>query len=237
MWLIATSVATFLFYILSTKSAVQEAIERWLILRPADLLQGHVWKLVTTTFFERNQTVSLILNVLVLWMFVSTLESSWGRRRFITFFAVTTIAGNLVGGLFGILIGDAAPIFGMTAFIYASIVAYGVEWGDQPVRFFGVLPMKARTLAIGVSVIMLLGAASNGRWTDAVGWIAAMVAAIAMSGALRVWLLRGKHAWLMRSRRQAAKRFTVLSGDPDKVGQKIGQKVEKTKSGGPRWMN
>jgi membrane associated rhomboid family serine protease len=213
-WLIGINVATFLLYAFSS-STVRESIASWLLLTPGALARGHLWKLVTTSFFTPDG-LAFFIDLLVLWMFVPTLEAAWGPRRFLTFFGLTVVVGNLAAALFGLLLGHAGtPITGMAPFVYAAIVAFGVQWGDQPVQFFGIIPMKARTLAIGIAVVMLLAVLLNGEWVNGVGWIAAMVAAVCFAGSPRLWLLR-----LRRSRMK--KRYTVLRGG----------------SGGPpRWMN
>src|SRR5262249_41873770 len=148
------------------------AIGRWLVLTPRSLLAGHVWKLVTTFFFPADG-LAFLLDLLVLWMFVPSLESAWGRRRFITFAAVTALVANLVSAVVGLLLGGLAartPISGITPFIYAAIVGYGVDFAEQPIRFFGVVPMKGKTLAIGIAVVVTLAVVLNGTWVDGAGY-------------------------------------------------------------------
>ena len=221
-WLIGINVATFLLYVFAT-AEVKAGLLRWLVLTPGALAAGEVWKLVTTIFFN-DEGVAFFLDILVLWLFVPTLERAWGRRRFLTFFAVTSLVGNLVAALFGVAFGPhAVPIIGMGPFIYGAIAAFGVEWAEQPVQFFGVIPMKGKTLAIGVSVVMLLAVALNGDWLHGAGYLGAIAAALVFAGwSPRVWLLRLRRArqkWRLR-------KYTVLRGG---AGRRDGDK--------PRWMN
>ena len=208
-WLIAINIATFLLFTFSGKDA-QGALAHWLVLTPRSLLEGHVWKLVTTTFFATDG-LAFLFDLLVLWMFVPVLESTWGRRRFLTFAAVTTLVGNVVAALVGLLLGGAAgvtPIAGITPFIYAAIVGYGVDFAEQPIRFFGVIPMKGKTLAIGMAVVVTLAIILNGTWVQGAGYVAAMVTAYFWTSgrfAPRVWLLRWRRARLKR-------RYTVING-------------------------
>jgi len=211
-WLIGIHVATFLLFAFSGRDA-QIALARWLILTPAALLHGEVWKLATTVFFNPNP-LGFFLDLLVLWMFVTTLESAWGRKRFLTFFALTSLVGNLAAALFGLLVGPGTPIAGMGPFIYGAIAAFGVEWAEQPVQFFGVIPMKGKTLAIGVTIILFLQVLLNREWVFGVGYFAAIIAAIGYSGSPRLWILRFRRARLK-------KRYTVLRGG----------------NGGHRWLN
>src|SRR5262249_29487275 len=81
-------------------------------------------------------------------------------------------------------------------------VAFGVEWAEQPVQFFGVIPMKGKTLAIGISVVLLLSVALNGDWLHGAGYVAAMIAALIFSGSGSTLLLRIRRArlkWRMRN--------------------------------------
>src|SRR5262249_49347933 len=119
------------------------------------------------------------------------------------------------------------PIVGMEPFIYGSIVAFGVEWAEQPVQFFGVIPMKGKTLAIGISVVLLLSVALNGDWLHGAGYLAAMVAALLFAGSGSTLLLRFRRArlkWRMRN-------YTVLQGGipPRDGGGRRGDKH--------RWLN
>src|SRR5262249_5610158 len=150
----------------------------------------------------------------VLWMFVPILESTWGRKRFLKFLAVTMLVANLVAALVGLALGDTlAIISGITPFIYASIVAYGVDFAAQPVQFFGVITMKGKTLAIGMAAVITLAVILNGTWVSGAGYFAAMIAAyLWTSGRMptpRLWLLRWRRARLK-------KRYHIIEGGSGK---------------------
>jgi membrane associated rhomboid family serine protease len=220
-WLIGLSIACFLVFQFATPGA-RETLARLLVLTPGSLLSGHLWKIVTTAFCSRDG-LAFFIDLLVLWMFVPTLESAWGRKRFLTFFFLTVVAGHLTAALFALLIGTPAVIVGLGPFIYGSIAAFGVAWGDQPVQFFGVVPMKGRTLAIGIAVILLVSVVLNGAWVDCVDYFAAMLAAILFAGNPRLWLLRLRRERLKR-------RYTVLRGGAGE-GKPTGGRS------GEKWLN
>ena len=211
MWLIGINVATFLIFVFSA-GAAKAALVRWLVLTPGALTTGEVWKLVTTIFFN-NDGLAFFLDVLVLWLFVPTLEAAWGRRRFLFFFGLTSLVGNLVAALFGIAFGSlAVPIIGMGPFVYGAIAAFGVEWAEQPVQFFGVVPMKAKVLAIGVVIVMLLAVILNGDWAVGIGYVAAIACGVAFVSSPRLWLMRLRRA----RQKMRMKRYTVLRGGNDR---------------------
>ena len=114
-----------------------------------------MWTLVTSPFLEVD-FFSLLLSMLMLWMFVPTLERFWGTARFYRFVAITSIAGTVAGVAVGLATGRDFPILGLSPFVYASIVAFGVIYARQPVQFFGVLPLTGRQLMYGFIGFLVL---------------------------------------------------------------------------------
>jgi len=67
-------------------------LEGYVVATPANVFEhGRVWTLVTSPLLELD-FVALVLSVLVMWMFVPTLERFWGMNRFFRFVIVTSIA-------------------------------------------------------------------------------------------------------------------------------------------------
>jgi membrane associated rhomboid family serine protease len=223
-WILALSVGAFLLSIFSGKD-VQKQIADWLILTPHALFQGRVWMLATTALFNTN-AMSFFFNVLMLWMFVPVLEREWGTRRFVIFAVATTLVGNLVAALVGLLVSPDAQIAGLSPLIFASIAAFGTAYASQPVQFFGVLPMKGRTFALGVTAFLMISVLLNREWANGAGYLAAMAVAWAFAGGR---LTPG--TWLLRFRRsRLKKKLSVLDGRP--VGRPP-QKNEKKHE----WLN
>ena len=207
--LIVANIAVFLLFSFSGRE-IQLVLERWLVLTPRSLLEGHVWKLLTTSFFNASP-LALFMDILVLWLFMPFLERAWGRSRFIKFALATTLAGNLLSVGLGLLLGGVyaiAPIAGLAPFIFGAIVGYGVQFAEQQVQFFGVIPMKGKTLAIGTVIVLFLAVIMNGTWTLGAGYVAAMVTALFMTSdrfSPKLALLRWRRARLRR-------RYRVLDG-------------------------
>lgn len=211
-------IAAFLFLTFASEPT-QARILAWLALTPESLVRGHVWKLVTTSLLAEGG-VAFFFDLLMLWLFIPTLEQWYGPKRFLAFALATTVTGNLASALVGLALAPSFPVLGLSPFIYASIAAYGVLFGSQPVQFFGVIPMKARTLAIGVAVVVALFVLLDRQWVDGAGFFAAMgLAWVLTSGVVtpNLWWLRLRR-WRLR------RRYQVLDG---------GQSGLKKK----RWMN
>lgn len=139
-------------------------------------VHGRVWTLVTSPFLELD-FLSLLLSMLMMWMFVPTLEKFWGTPRFYRFVAITSVAGTFVGCAMGLVTGRSVPIIGLSPFVYASVVAFGIVYARQPVQFFGVLPLTGRQMMWGFIGFMVLFVGLQGLWEKGAAFVAAMLAA------------------------------------------------------------
>ncbi|MCX5746832.1 MAG: rhomboid family intramembrane serine protease [Proteobacteria bacterium] len=186
------------------------SIQHYVAATPENVWQhGRVWTLATSPFLEID-FIGLILHVMVLWMFVPTLERFWGTPRFYRFAIITSVVGTTIGTLVGFLIGDAtaaSAIVGLNPFIYASIVAFGITYARQPVQFFGVLPLTGRQLMYGFIGFLVLFVGLQRLWAQGAAFAAAMLVAA---------LLVSKGSPLLAYRRWKARRarvqLTVLQG-------------------------
>jgi membrane associated rhomboid family serine protease len=183
----------------------------WVVASPVTVFeQGRVWTLVTSAFLELH-FINLILQMLVLWMFVPTLERFWGTARFYRFVAITSLVGITAGCLAGLAIGGeyrVQPISGLDPFIYAAIVAFGIVYARQPVQFFGVLPLTGRQLMYGILAFLALSIVLSQRWTDGVAYAAAILAAAILTS--KRW--SPALAWKRWRIARARARLTVMSG-------------------------
>jgi membrane associated rhomboid family serine protease len=153
----------------------------YLIATPANVFtHGRVWTLVTSPLIEID-FVALVLSVLVMWMFVPTLERFWGTNRFYRFVAVTSIAGSLGGVLVGLASGREFPIAGLSPFVYASIVAFGILYAKQPVQFSFYIRMTGRQLMFGFMAFLVLFVTIQGLWEKGASFAAAMMAAAVLT--------------------------------------------------------
>jgi membrane associated rhomboid family serine protease len=60
--------------------ATRAQLAAWLVATPESVFEhGRVWTLATGAFLQTN-FLALVLHMMVLWMFVPTLERFWGTR-------------------------------------------------------------------------------------------------------------------------------------------------------------
>jgi membrane associated rhomboid family serine protease len=165
--------------------ATRGHMKEWLFATAPNVFEhGRVWTLATSVFVQPD-FLGLLLNLFVLWAFVPTLERFWGTTRFYRFVAITSLLGTLAGCLVGLAISRPppyeVPIVGLSPFIYASIVAFGVVYARQPVQFFGVLPLSGRQLMYGFIGFLVLFVLLGQQWEQGGAFAAAMLGAAVMT--------------------------------------------------------
>jgi membrane associated rhomboid family serine protease len=169
-----------LVWLLSNVEA-RTTMSEWLVASPSQVFErGRVWTLVTSPLLEVD-FLALLLTGLMMWMLVPTLERYWGTPRFYRFVAITSIVGTITGCLVGLATGRDMPILGLSPFIYASVVAFGITYARQQVQFFGVLPLTGRQLMFGFIAFLLLLVVLQGLWEKGAAFAAAMLVAAIMT--------------------------------------------------------
>jgi membrane associated rhomboid family serine protease len=163
--LIIANVAVYLVMMLSrlTVPSLAAFAEFYLYLRPAAVVHGQIWQLVTYAFLhDPHSVMHLLFNMLGLWMFGSQFEMDFGTRRFYEFYfwcvvgaALTTIAVGSLGliafqhipvPLFGIMgkIWHSTTI-GASGGVYGLLIAFGILNGDRQIYIFPFpIAIKAR---------------------------------------------------------------------------------------------
>ena len=133
---------------------------KWLTLlglTPVLFWRGYIWQPVTYMFLHGG-IFHLFFNMLVLWMFGSTLESTWGTRRFLIFFFICGIGAGLLNAV--ITPASPVPTVGSSGAIYGLLMAFAVLFPDQIIYFWGIFPIKAKYFVVGIGLIEFLAAMS-----------------------------------------------------------------------------
>jgi len=217
--------------------ATRGTLEEYLSATPENVFDRYrVWTLATGVFLE-TRFISLVLHGVVMWMFVPTLERFWGTARFYRFFAVTSLAGTLVGTAVGLLT-RSFPINGIDPFIYASIVAFGIVYARQPVQFFGVLPLTGRQLMYGFIGFLVLFVGLQQLWALGAAFAAAMIVAAVMTS--KRW--SPGLAWRRWRVARARAKLSVLEGGlPSRRSEKPAGSTSRSKPTTPgddsKWLN
>jgi membrane associated rhomboid family serine protease len=105
-----------------------------------------VWQPVTYMFIH-GDFFHVFMNMFVLWMFGSELESIWGRQEFLKYYFTTGIGSGLVwltfniGNPFTVLIGASGAIYGI-------LLAYGLMFPNRKISIYFLFPVKVKYFVI-----------------------------------------------------------------------------------------
>jgi membrane associated rhomboid family serine protease len=127
-------------------------------LTPALFWRGYLWQPVTYLFLHGG-IFHLLFNMFVLWMFGTTLESTWGTQRFLIFYFICGIGAGLLNA--AVTPGSPIPTVGSSGAIYGLLMAFGILFPDQLIYIWGIFPVRAKHFVIGIGLIELLAAMST----------------------------------------------------------------------------
>ncbi len=113
------------------------------------LTRGYVWQFISYMFLH-GRLFHLFFNMIVIWMFGTTLEQVWGSKRFLQYYFICGIGGAIFSFIFSYNI----PVIGASAAGYGILLAYGVLFPYNQIYIWGIIPVRARTL------VLILGAIS-----------------------------------------------------------------------------
>ncbi len=120
------------------------------------------WQLLTAGFMHDPQNLMhLLFNMLALWMFGSPLEATWGEKRFLTYFLVCVIGGNLCQlGLATWMMSERHVVYstlGASGGVYGLLLGFGMLFPNQRMIIFPIpMEIRARTLVIIYGALAVL---------------------------------------------------------------------------------
>jgi membrane associated rhomboid family serine protease len=226
-----------------------------LALVPAALLRGELWQLLTYAFLPMG-ILGTLFAMLTLWFTGSYLEDIFGSRWLLELYLISSGLGALLASaltfthIFGlrpdlVTLGAWAPIF-------ALLVAFAVVAGDQEIRLYFVIRMKAKyfvAIYVLISVAVLLkGDDRFGALTQLCG---ALVGYLYVRFAPRRGLAFGfseryfgiRNGYYRWKRRRAARKFEVYMRKQnrevhfDKDGRYVDPDEARRDPNDKRWMN
>jgi membrane associated rhomboid family serine protease len=113
-----------------------------------DVVHGRIYQLVTYSFLHGG-FLHLFFNMLMLWMFGSMLETTWGSRRFWEFYLFGVAGAGLGTVALAYTLGSFVHLtpytgtIGASGGIFAILMACAMLFGDQEVYMFP-LPVSIR---------------------------------------------------------------------------------------------
>ena len=112
----------------------------------AETVWPMVWQPVTYMFIHAD-FFHIFMNMFVLWMFGSELESIWGRDGFIKYYFTTGVGSGLVWLLFNV--GNPYTVLiGASGAIYGLLLAYGLMFPNRKILIYFLFPVKVKYFVI-----------------------------------------------------------------------------------------
>ena len=171
-------------------------LDRWFALWP--LMSGHFmpWQVLSYAFLH-GDTLHLFFNMLGLWMFGSELEQTWGRQRFIRFYAASVLTAAAAQLLVTWLLGSMYPTVGASGGLFGLLLAYGMTFPNRTiVPLIPPIPMKAKVfVAIYGGLELLMGVTGTASGVAHFAHLGGMLGGFLM---LRYW--RGQSPFTGRRR-------------------------------------
>ncbi len=125
-------------------------LSRALSFVPVEIL-SQPWTIVTYMFLHGSFT-HLFFNLLVLFFFGPRLEDRLGSRTFLTLYLIS----GVVAALFSFLT-PFVGVVGASGAIYGVVLGYARFWPHDRIYIWAILPVEARWLVIGGTVLSMWG--------------------------------------------------------------------------------
>lgn len=157
-WLLISNISLFVLgFALARTGGLQYL--KYFALEPRAVLQGFaLWQPFTYLFLHDPYGFShILINMLVLYMFGSTLESTWGTQRFLKYYFICGVGAGLCVVFANLFFGSLdTRTIGASGAIYGLIIAYGVLFPDATILFMFLFPMKAKYFVMIIGAITFM---------------------------------------------------------------------------------
>ena len=136
-----------------------------LALDPTQLSTATFWQLLSYPLVETPGAVfKVLLNLLMLWWFLSPFEANYGPRRTMQFIVAATLSASLPALAIGLLFSGtgifaSSYLSGSDAIGLAALAAFAMSYRHGTINLFGIFPMKAMHLiflSMGLSFLFFL---------------------------------------------------------------------------------
>ena len=142
--------------------AAPQFVMNYLILNPAAILHGQIWRIVTFLVYPPAITGSdaimfVMMNALGIYCiraFGTIVEQVWGRFRFNCYIIGGVLLHSVVAIGIYLVTGMSIPLF-PTYLVYSFFFVFALMFPDMQVLFMMVLPLKASWIAVAEARIYI----------------------------------------------------------------------------------
>ena len=134
------------------------AIDRYDLAQIFGLSSGDVWPMIwqpVTYMFIHGDFFHVFMNMFVLWMFGSEMESIWGSREFIKYYFITGIGSGIIWLLLNIS-NSYSVLIGASGAIYGILLAYGLMFPNRKVLIYFLFPIKVKYFVILLGAVAFI---------------------------------------------------------------------------------
>jgi membrane associated rhomboid family serine protease len=113
------------------------------VLKPAEVLHGQIWRLLSYAFLHDYTTWShIVFNMLFLWWFGHEVEEMYGPREFLAFYLVSAILGGVAFCAWAMLFKEAnASCLGASGAVTAVMVLFACHYPTRVIYLWMLLPI------------------------------------------------------------------------------------------------
>ena len=147
-WVLILIVANVVFFLLTT---VNPAVGYELAYVPSLILE-RPWGIVTYMFIHGDFS-HILFNMLGLFFFGPRLEMYLGEKRFLWLYAVSGLTGALLSTVFS----PNVAIIGASGAVYGVFLGFAYFWPKELIYIWGILPVQARWMVVGFTLLSLYG--------------------------------------------------------------------------------
>ena len=144
-------IANVLVFILMALSGEKGFLFRSFGLVPSLVWQKFKFWQLFTYLFIHGDWLHILLNMFMLWVCGQDLETQWGKKHFFIFYFICGIGAGFITFIFDI--HSIIPIVGASGAIYGLLVAYGFTYPNRILLLYGLLPIKAKYVVLGLGLI------------------------------------------------------------------------------------
>ena len=153
------------------------AAATYLLLSPAHVLRGEVWRLVTFIFLPMDSSpFFLVLSLYFYYWMGNILEDYWGTPKF-TIYYLSGVVLTILSTFIVHFAGGFAYAYGVHYVNMAMFLAYAALNPNAIVYFFFILPIRIKWLALADLVYFAYGVLVNIGYRD---WAAAVAPIVAL---------------------------------------------------------
>ena len=123
-----------------------------------------VWPLIwqpITYMFIHGDIWHVGINMFVLFLFGSELESLWGRYEFIKYYIITGLGSGLVWLIFQFFSSKSFSLIGASGAVYGILTAYGLIFPNRIVYIYFLIPVKVKFFVLILGVISFFSSIGN----------------------------------------------------------------------------